>query len=46
MATQAKKTQGSMTVNGVEVDGLVEPRTLLVHFIRHNLQLTGTHIHC
>jgi carbon-monoxide dehydrogenase small subunit len=46
MATQAKKTQVSMKVNGVEVDGLVEPRTLLVHFIRENLQLTGTHIGC
>ncbi len=46
MATPAKKTQVSMTVNGVEVDGLVEPRTLLVHFIRENLSLTGTHIGC
>jgi len=46
MATQAKKTQVRMKVNGVEVDGLVEPRTLLVHFIRENLQLTGTHIGC
>ena len=46
MAPQAKKTQVSMKVNGVEVDGLVEPRTLLVHFIRENLQLTGTHIGC
>ncbi|MEW9807836.1 (2Fe-2S)-binding protein [Mesorhizobium sp. ZMM04-5] len=46
MATQAKKTQVSMKVNGVEVDGLVEPRTLLVHFIRENLHLTGTHIGC
>jgi len=46
MATQARKTQVSMKVNGVEVDGLVEPRTLLVHFIRDNLQLTGTHIGC
>ena len=43
---QAKKTQVSMKVNGVEVEGLVEPRTLLVHFIRENLQLTGTHIGC
>src|SRR5512134_1636484 len=43
---QAKKTQVSMKVNGVEVDGLVEPRTLLVHFIRENLALTGTHIGC
>ena len=46
MAAQARKTQVSMTVNGIEVDGLVEPRTLLVHFIRENLQLTGTHIGC
>ena len=43
---QAKKTQVSMKVNGVEVDGLVEPRTLLIHFIRENLQLTGSHIGC
>jgi carbon-monoxide dehydrogenase small subunit len=43
---QAKKTQVSMKVNGVEVDSLVEPRTLLVHFIRENLALTGTHIGC
>jgi len=46
MATQARKTQVSMVVNGQPVDGLVEPRTLLVHFIRENLQLTGTHIGC
>ena len=43
---QAKKTQVSMKVNGVEVEGLVEPRTLLIHFIRETLQLTGTHIGC
>jgi carbon-monoxide dehydrogenase small subunit len=35
-----------MKVNGAEVEGLVEPRTLLVHFIRENLSLTGTHIGC
>ena len=35
-----------MKVNGAEVEGLVEPRTLLVHFIRENPQLTGTHIGC
>jgi carbon-monoxide dehydrogenase small subunit len=40
------KTHIRMTVNGVEVEGLVEPRTLLVHFIRENLQLTGTHAGC
>lgn len=36
----------SMTVNGREVSGDVEPRTLLVHFIRENLHLTGTHVGC
>jgi carbon-monoxide dehydrogenase small subunit len=40
------KTHVTMTVNGTEVEGLVEPRTLLVHFIRENLALTGTHIGC
>ena len=40
------KTHISMKVNGIEVEGLVESRTLLVHFIRENLQLTGTHIGC
>jgi aerobic carbon-monoxide dehydrogenase small subunit len=36
----------SMNVNGVERQGEVEPRTLLVHHIRENLGLTGTHIGC
>jgi len=40
------KTHVTMKVNGAEVEGLVEPRMLLVHFIRENLQLTGTHIGC
>src|SRR5260370_175029 len=40
------KTYVTMKVNGAEVEGLVEPRTLLVHFIRENLLLTGTHIGC
>ena len=40
------KTHVKMKVKGAEVEGLVEPRTLLVHFIRENLQLTGTHIGC
>ena len=40
------KTHVTMKVNGAEVEGLVEPRTLLVHFIRENLQMTGTHIGC
>ena len=36
----------TMTVNGKEHTAAVEPRTLLVHFIRENLGLTGTHIGC
>jgi carbon-monoxide dehydrogenase small subunit len=36
----------AMTVNGEEVSRDVEPRTLLVHFIRDHLGLTGTHWGC
>ncbi len=36
----------SMTVNGKQVTGTVEPRTLLVQFIREHLDLTGTHVGC
>jgi carbon-monoxide dehydrogenase small subunit len=36
----------SMTVNGKAVTREVEPRTLLVNFIRETLQLTGTHVGC
>ena len=35
-----------MTVNGKSVSGSVECRTLLVDFIRNDLQLTGTHVGC
>ena len=41
-----QKTQIRMTVNGQERTGAVEPRTLLVHFLRDNLGLTGTHVGC
>jgi carbon-monoxide dehydrogenase small subunit len=34
------------TVNGVEYAAEVEPRLLLVHFLRENLGLTGTHVGC
>jgi carbon-monoxide dehydrogenase small subunit len=40
------KSQVSMTINGKGVDALVEPRTLLVHFLREHLGLTGAHIGC
>lgn len=36
----------SFTVNGKAVDAEVDPRTLLVEFIRENLRLTGTHVGC
>ncbi len=36
----------SMQVNGVARQGDVEPRVLLVDFLRSNLRLTGTHIGC
>jgi carbon-monoxide dehydrogenase small subunit len=40
------KVTVTMTVNGKEYTADVEPRTLLVHFIRENLGLTGTHVGC
>ena len=38
--------QVTMTVNGEEVTRDVEPRLLLVHFLRDHLGLTGTHWGC
>jgi aerobic carbon-monoxide dehydrogenase small subunit len=36
----------SMTVNGKSVSADVEPRTLLVQYLRESLGLTGTHVGC
>ena len=36
----------SMTVNGREMSGDAEDRTLLVEFLRNDLGLTGTHVGC
>jgi carbon-monoxide dehydrogenase small subunit len=36
----------TMTVNGKTVTANVDPRTLLVQFLRENLRLTGTHVGC
>jgi aerobic carbon-monoxide dehydrogenase small subunit len=36
----------TVTVNGVKHDAEVEPRTLLVYFLREHLNLTGTHVGC
>ena len=42
MATNAV----NMTVNGKAVSAELDPRTLLVHFLRETLSLTGTHVGC
>ncbi|CAA9535103.1 MAG: Aerobic carbon monoxide dehydrogenase (quinone), small chain [uncultured Thermomicrobiales bacterium] len=36
----------TLTVNGEQRTGQVEPRTLLVHFLREGLGLTGAHVGC
>ena len=42
----AEPVQVSINVNGKARDAEVAPRTLLVHFLREDLGLTGTHIGC
>jgi aerobic carbon-monoxide dehydrogenase small subunit len=42
----AVKKRIALKVNGVERSGEVEPRLLLVHYLRDVLGLTGTHIGC
>ena len=39
-------THVEVTVNGVKREADVEPRTLLVYFLRENLGLTGTNVGC
>ncbi|MEO9864392.1 MAG: (2Fe-2S)-binding protein [Yoonia sp.] len=39
-------TKVTMTINGKEVSGDVEGRTLLSSFLREDLRMTGTHIGC
>src|SRR5262249_37167286 len=46
MAPQSSKTRVAMTVNGRQVSAEVEPRTLLIHFLREHLGLTGAHVGC
>jgi carbon-monoxide dehydrogenase small subunit len=36
----------SVTVNGKKVQRFVDPRTLLIHFLREEMSLTGAHIGC
>jgi carbon-monoxide dehydrogenase small subunit len=40
------KSHITLKVNGKPVEELVEPRTLLIHFLREKLSLTGPHIGC
>ena len=40
------KTHITLNVNGAETEALVEPRTLLIHFLREQQNLTGAHIGC
>ena len=40
------KMHVKMTINGAEVEAPAEPRTLLIHFLREELALTGAHIGC
>jgi len=42
----AKKQLVEMTINGKTVEKAVEPRTLLIHFLREDCRLTGAHIGC
>jgi carbon-monoxide dehydrogenase small subunit len=40
------KVQVTLTVNGKPIEALVEPRTLLIHFLREQLAITGPHVGC
>ena len=48
MTTESQPTQVQvkLNLNGAEREAVVEPRLLLVHFIRETIGLTGTHIGC
>ena len=41
-----KSSQVMVTVNGEQISGSAEPRTLLTDFLRDELRLTGTHVGC
>ena len=46
MAAVASSQTVTVTVNGVEYEREVEARKLLIHFVRDDLDLTGSHIGC
>ncbi|MCC6703331.1 MAG: (2Fe-2S)-binding protein [Thermomicrobiales bacterium] len=45
-STSVAVTPIEVTINGKTVNAEVEPRTLLVHFLRETVGLTGTHVGC
>ena len=45
-APTPKKVDVTIHINGEARTATVEPRTLLVHFLRDELELTGTHVGC
>jgi len=45
-SSESGMTRLSMTVNGKTTTADIDPRTLLVQFLRENLRLTGTHVGC
>ena len=46
MAAVASSKAITVTINGVEYEREVEARKLLIHFVRDDLDLTGSHIGC
>jgi aerobic carbon-monoxide dehydrogenase small subunit len=46
MSEDIEKIPVTITVNGKKMQRFIEPRMLLVHFIREEISLTGTHIGC
>lgn len=45
-ATKPAKARVAFTLNGEQVEVLADARTLLVHLLREQLNLTGTHVGC
>ena len=41
-----QKKRVTLTVNGKQVSGFAEPRLLLTDFLRHELNMYGTHVGC
>ena len=44
--SQNSEVRVSLNVNGKKVEANIDPRTLLVQFLREHLRLTGTHVGC